>query len=120
MGHILIVDDNEMNRELLARRLQQQHHRFAIAADGIEALDALRETEFDLVLLDVMMPRMDGYQTLQEIKSDPALRHLHVVMISADHELESVMKCIELGADDYLFKPFNAMLLKARLSNILG
>ena len=120
MGHILIVDDNEMNRDLLARRLQQQNHSYAMAEDGFEALDTLREAEFDLVLLDVMMPRLDGYQTLERIKSDPALRHLHVVMISADHELASVMKCIELGADDYLFKPFNAMLLKARLERILG
>jgi adenylate cyclase len=120
MGHILIVDDNEMNREVLARRLQHQHHTFGLAADGLEALEALRQSDYDLVLLDVMMPRMDGYQTLQRIKSDPALRHLPIVMISADHELESVMKCIELGADDYLFKPFNAGLLKSRLANILG
>jgi CheY-like chemotaxis protein len=119
VGHILIVDDNEMNRDVLGRRMEQMHHSFALAEDGLDALEALRQDVFDLVLLDVMMPRMDGYEVLQHIKADPTLKYLPIVMISADHELESVMKCIELGADDYLFKPFNTVLLKTRITNIL-
>jgi DNA-binding response OmpR family regulator len=99
--------------------MEQMDHTYALAEDGIEALDILRQDVFDLVLLDVMMPKMDGYQVLQHIKAEPTLQYLPVVMISADHELESVMKCIELGADDYLFKPFNTVLLRSRITHIL-
>jgi phosphoserine phosphatase RsbU/P len=114
-GHILIVDDNEGNRDMLARQLVKQGHTVASAEHGRAALDRLRTEPFDLVLLDMMMPVLDGYGALQEIKSDPALRHLPVIMISALDELASVVRCIERGAEDYLPKPFNPTLLRARI-----
>jgi phosphoserine phosphatase RsbU/P len=114
-GRILIVDDNEGNRDMLARQLQRQGHTVASAVDGRDALVRLREEPFDLVLLDMMMPVLDGYGTLSEIKQDPALRHLPLIMISALDELGSVVRCIERGAEDYLPKPFNPVLLRARI-----
>jgi adenylate cyclase len=113
---ILVVDDNEMNRDMLSRRLERQGYQSVLAEDGVQALERLPEQPFDLVLLDIMMPRMNGYEVLERIKADPAQRHVPVIMISAVDELDSVVKCIELGADDYLFKPFNPILLKARVS----
>ncbi|HEY9629436.1 MAG TPA: adenylate/guanylate cyclase domain-containing protein [Coleofasciculaceae cyanobacterium] len=114
-GLVLIVDDNEMNRDLLSRRLTKQGHRIVLAEDGLQALETLRQQPFDLVLLDVMMPGMNGYQVLEHVKSDAALRHIPVIMISALDDIDSVVRCIELGAEDYLFKPFNPTLLKARI-----
>ncbi len=114
-GLLLIVDDNEDNRDVLARRLQKQGHWAVTAASGAEALSVLAEQPFDLVLLDVMMPEMDGYEVLFRIKSDPQTRHLPVIMISALDELESVVRCIDMGAADYLPKPFNPTLLRARV-----
>ena len=118
-GRILVVDDVEMNRDLLARRLQQQGHTVSLAENGRKALEALRAREFDLVLLDIMMPEMDGYQVLAEMMGDAALKHIPVIMISAVTEMDSVVKCIEMGATDYLPKPFNAVLLKARVVSTL-
>ncbi len=118
-GRLLVVDDVEINRDLLSRRLMQQGHAVESAENGRRALEMIRAEEFDLVLLDIMMPEMDGYQVLTEIMGDPALRHLPVIMISAMTEMESVVKCIELGATDYLPKPFNAVLLKARVGATL-
>jgi DNA-binding response OmpR family regulator len=114
-GTILVVDDNDMNREVLARRLERQGHIVALAASGQEALDLLRAGKFDLVLLDVMMPEMNGYQVLQYMKADRVLRDIPVIMISALDEIDSVVLCIEMGAEDYLPKPFNPVLLKARI-----
>jgi sigma-B regulation protein RsbU (phosphoserine phosphatase) len=114
-GYILIVDDNEGNRDMLARQLLRQGHTVDTAVDGRDALARLRAAPFDLVLLDMMMPVLDGYGTLREIKDDPALRHLPVIMISALDELGSVVRCIERGAEDYLPKPFNPVLLRARI-----
>ncbi|WP_088894283.1 adenylate/guanylate cyclase domain-containing protein [Leptolyngbya ohadii] len=114
-GRVLVVDDNEMNRDLLSRRLQRQGHIIVMAENGQEALEKLRSQPFDLVLLDVMMPVMNGYQLLETLKADPDLRHIPVIMISALDDLDSVVRCIELGAEDYLFKPFNPTLLKARI-----
>ncbi len=114
-GHILVVDDNEGNRDMLSRQLQRQGHTVATAADGRAALERLRAETFDLVLLDMMMPVLDGYGALDAIKSDPALRHLPVIMISALDELASVVRCIERGAEDFLPKPFNPTLLRARI-----
>lgn len=118
-GVILIVDDNEMNRDLLSRRLQRQGHTILMAENGREALEQLQLQSFDLVLLDVMMPEMNGYQVLETLKSDPTLRHIPVIMISALDDMDSVVRCIELGAEDYLFKPFNQVLLKARIGACL-
>jgi adenylate cyclase len=114
---LLVVDDIEDNRFTLTRRLKRQgYENVAEATNGREALDALRAEPFDLVLLDVMMPEINGYETLERIKSDPSLREIPVIMISAMDEMESVVRCIKLGAEDYLPKPFNATLLQARVS----
>jgi signal transduction histidine kinase len=118
-GLILVVDDVEANRDVLARRLERQGHQSAVAASGIEALSLLSTVPFDLVLLDVMMPEMDGFETLKRIKSNPALWGVSVVMITALDEVDSVVRCIELGAADYLTKPFNPVLLQARIGSCL-
>lgn len=114
-GRILVVDDNPGNRDMLARQLERQGHSVAAAEHGQDALAQLRASPFDLVLLDMMMPVLDGYSTLLEIKGDKALQHLPVIMISALDELGSVVRCIERGAEDYLPKPFNPTLLRARI-----
>jgi adenylate cyclase len=118
-SHILVVDDNKMNRLLLARGLEQQGHRVSFAENGREALEMLHAQGFDLVLLDVLMPEMDGYQVLGELTADTELKNVPVVMVSAVGELESVVKCIEMGAEDYLPKPINPVLLKARIGSSL-
>jgi adenylate cyclase len=115
-GTILIVDDNPVNRLLLGRGVEQQGHAVVFAEHGREALELLRQGDFDLMLLDVEMPELDGYQVLAELKVDPHLRDLPVVMTSALDELGSVVKCIEMGAEDYLTKPINPVLLQARIS----
>jgi CheY-like chemotaxis protein len=113
---ILVVDDNEMNRDMLSRRLERQGYRSMVAEDGLQAMELVRAHAFDLILLDIMMPRLNGYQFLEQAKADPALRHIPIIIISAVDDLDSVVKCIEMGAEDYLFKPFNPILLKARIS----
>lgn len=118
-GSVLVVDDVEANRDLLSRRLQRQGHTVTIAENGLKAIDLLQKQTFDLILCDIMMPEMNGYQVLEHIKTDPALRHIPVIMISALDDIESVVRCIELGAEDYLFKPFNPTLLKARINACL-
>lgn len=113
---LLVVDDNAMNRDMLSRRLNRNGYNVYLADDGQQAIEMLKQTPYDLVLLDIMMPEVNGYQVLEYIKSDKLLRHIPVIMISALDELESVVKCIELGADDYVTKPFNPILLRARIS----
>jgi CheY-like chemotaxis protein len=113
---ILVVDDNEMNRDMLSRRLQRHNYTTLSAENGARALEMMREHRFDLVMLDIMMPKMNGYEVLETVKKDPDLRHIPIIMISAVDDLDSVVKCIEMGAEDYLFKPFNPVLLKARVS----
>ena len=115
-GTILIADDNRMNRLLLARGLEQQGHTIAYAEDGREALELLGQQRFDLMLLDVLMPELDGYEVLAELKDDPHLRDIPVIMTSALDELDSVVKCVEMGAEDYLTKPINPVLLNARIT----
>jgi DNA-binding response OmpR family regulator len=118
-GRILVVDDSDSNRDMLRRRLERQGYTVATAENGRQALAMLRAGGFDLVLLDVMMPEVDGYQVLQEIKASPELRDLPVVMISALDEIASVVRCIEMGAEDYLPKPFDPVLLQARVGACL-
>jgi signal transduction histidine kinase len=115
-GTLLVVDDNLMNRKMLARSLEKEGHLVETVDSGMKALDMLRAGSFDVVLLDLLMPGMDGSQVLAAIKADRALRHIPVIMVSAQDELDSVVKCIEMGAEDYLPKPFNPVLLKARLN----
>ena len=113
---LLVVDDNENNREMLSRRLAREGYKqVTVAADGRQALELLATQPFDLVLLDIMMPEVNGYQVLETLKADPARRDIPVIMISALDEMESVIRCIELGAEDYLPKPFDATLLRARV-----
>jgi class 3 adenylate cyclase len=114
-GRLLVVDDNKVNRLLLGRGLEQQGHRVEFAENGQQALQRLREQPFDLVLLDIMMPELDGYEVLERLTSSPELRDIPVIMTSANDELDSVVRCIEMGAEDFLVKPPNPVLLKARI-----
>jgi two-component system, sensor histidine kinase and response regulator len=118
-GSLLLVEDDETNRDLLSRMLQRQGFQVATAEDGRRALEMIREDAFDLVLLDIMMPGMDGFAVLQHLKADEESRHIPVIMISALDELDSVVRCIELGAEDYLVKPSNRVLLEARIGACL-
>ncbi|MGA9756205.1 MAG: adenylate/guanylate cyclase domain-containing protein [Desulfobaccales bacterium] len=117
-GSLLVVDDNEINRDLLCRYLGRQGHTVQAAPDGLKALEMIDTGAFDLVLLDIMMPGLNGYQVLQHLKNS-AWRDLPVIMISALDEMDSVVRCIELGAEDYLAKPFNPVLLRARVGACL-
>lgn len=119
-GHILVVDDSEENRAVLARRLSLMGHTVELAEDGRQALQVLSRQSFDAILLDVMMPEMDGYQVLEYLKADNDLRHIPVIMITAVDAIESVIKCVQMGAEDYLPKPFNKELLQARLNTSLA
>jgi two-component system cell cycle response regulator len=116
---ILVVDDDPINRMVLTRDLEREGHRVATAADGVRALEALRAEPFDIVLLDVLMPELDGYETLAQIERDEKLRHVPVIMVSALEDIDSVVRCIEMGAADYLPKPFDPVLLGARINGCL-
>ena len=118
-GYLLVVDDNEINRDILSRHLERQGHTVAVAENGRQALEMVSTHPFDLVLLDVMMPEMDGYRVLECLKGDEAWRDIPVIMISALDEIDSVVRCIELGAEDYLPKPFDPVLLRARIGACL-
>jgi putative two-component system response regulator len=112
---LLVVDDNEMNRDLLLRRLSNSGFHLVSAGNGEEALQALRAEPFDLVLLDIMMPVLDGYETLKQMQQDSELRRIPVIMITALDDVDSAVRCIEMGAVDYVTKPFNPVLLRARV-----
>jgi len=118
-GTVLVVDDDATNRDVLGRRLERLGYRVRSAADGRDGLDVLREGGTDLVLLDLMMPEMNGYQVLEACRDDDRLRDVPIVMISARDEIDDVVECIALGAEDYLPKPFDPVLLEARVSACL-
>jgi adenylate cyclase len=118
-AHVLVVDDDSVNRLLLSRSLEREGHRFATAENGRRALEMLRADSFDIVLLDVVMPDVDGFEVLAQMQEDGELRHIPVIMISALEDIESVVRGIELGAEDYLPKPFNPVLLRARINGCL-
>lgn len=118
-GRVLIVDDIETNRALLQRHMERERHSVVLAADGHSALALLQTQPFDLMLLDLMMPGINGLEVLRRVKADPATAGLPVVMISALDELDSVVRCLEDGAEDYLPKPFDPVLLHARVNAIL-
>jgi len=120
IGRMLVVEDSAVNANWLMRALAREGHRVTIAENGREALERLHAEPFDAVLLDIMMPEMDGYETLQRIKGDPALRHIPVIMISAIDQMDSVVRCIEMGATDYLPRPVSEPLLAARISACLA
>ncbi|MEO5765323.1 MAG: response regulator, partial [Casimicrobiaceae bacterium] len=114
-ARLLVADDNKVNRLLLTRSLELQGHSVASAENGRVALDLLRGERFDLLLLDMEMPEMDGFQVLEQLKNDLQLRDVPVIVTSSLEGIESVVRCIELGAEDYLSKPVNPVLLKARI-----
>jgi signal transduction histidine kinase len=119
-GRILVVDDEELNRILLFTNLQESGYTVETAEDGRQALQMLRAQPFDAVLLDLIMPQMDGYQVLAEMKQDAALRRTPVIVISSTDEMKSIVRCIEMGATDYLAKPFDPVLLHARIRGSLA
>jgi phosphoserine phosphatase RsbU/P len=114
-GALLVVDDDEVNRELLVRRLRRHGYTVSVAANGLEALKLVRTQPFDLVLLDMMMPGIDGYQVLARMKADSALQNIPVIMLSALDQEIGIARCIEVGAEDYIAKPFNPVFLRARI-----
>ena len=116
---VLVVDDFEANRRNFSRLLKLQGHSATVAENGRQGLALLRERPFDLVLLDIMMPEMDGYQVLEQIRADPSLRQIPVVVISGVEDMASIVRCIELGAADYMLKPCDPLLLRARVSACL-
>ncbi len=119
VGRILVVDDNASNRDLLCRRLVHEGHEVTTAESGREALSILAEQEFDLILLDLMMPDMNGIEVLERLKADVGWFNILVIMISGLSETDAVIRCIEAGAEDYLSKPFNVVLLCARINACL-
>ena len=116
LARILIVDDDELNRDMLVRRLEKNGYQIEEAATGQAALTKLKAGDYDLVLLDILMPGLDGFQTLEFIKADPRLRHIPVIMLTALDDVESTVRCIEAGAEDFVPKPFNPTILRARLT----
>ncbi len=118
-GRILVVDDDEINREMLLRQLSRQQNEVMTAPDGATALAMLRAQRFDILLLDLMMPEMNGFQVLEAVKGDPSLFGVAVIMVSALDEIDTVVRSIEAGAEDYLFKPVNPTLLRARIKSTL-
>lgn len=117
---ILLVDDEEPNRVLITHRLSKEGYRVTAAAGGRQALELLRQQRFDLVLLDLMMPDMDGLATLDAIKSDPFIDTTPVVMLTASNARDSVVHCLSLGAADYLIKPVNPVDLRRRVQRQLA
>ncbi|HZO31518.1 MAG TPA: response regulator [Chloroflexota bacterium] len=116
---LLVVDDDEANRDMLSRRLERLGYQVALAEDGREALDKIADEPFDLILLDIVMPELDGYAVLLRLKADESRRHIPVIVLSASDELDTAVRCIELGAEDYLPKPIDAVLLRARIGACL-
>src|SRR6516165_7439580 len=114
-ARLLIVDDNKVNRLLLSRSVELLGHRIALAENGRIALDKLRKEPFDLLLLDIEMPELDGFAVLEQLKVDPQLREVRVVVTSSVEGLDNIVRSISLGAEDYLRKPVNQVLLKARI-----
>ena len=119
-GSVLIVEDDPINREIMERHLTRQGYQVLLAKGGRQALEMLAAARVDVVLLDLVMPEMDGYETLGRLKTDPELGEIPVIVLSALEDLASVVRCIEIGAEDYIQKPFNPVLLNARLSGCIG
>ena len=115
-GQMLVVDDNRVNRLLLTRALEQNDHKVSNAENGKVAMEMLRAKSYDVILLDIDMPEMNGFEVLEAMLQDEELRYLPVIMTSASDELDRVVKCIEMGAEDYLVKPLNPVLLRARVN----
>lgn len=118
-ANILIVEDDDLNCELLKRRLTNDGYKITTASSAKDAIQLLETSKFDLILLDIMLPDMNGDMVLEKIKSDPVLAHIPVIMVSANGEREMVLKCIDSGAIDYLVKPFSMSVVSPRISRCL-
>ncbi|MDX2213830.1 MAG: response regulator [Oculatellaceae cyanobacterium bins.114] len=118
-GAVLVVDDELSTRLYVSRQLEQQHYVVSLAENGTQAMELVQSQVFDLILLDIIMPEMNGYRVLEQLKSSSSHRNIPVIMISSADDLEGVVRCIQLGAEDYLFKPLNPILLKARVGACL-
>ncbi len=118
-GRILVIDDREHNRYLLARQLDRRGHTVVTAIHGRQGLEYAQQQPFDVILLDLMMPEMDGFTVLDQLKCDSQMRHIPVIVISAIDEIDDVVRCIDAGAEDYLTKPINTTLLHAKVNACL-
>src|SRR5262245_865763 len=118
-GTILVVDDDGVSRAVLANLLENQGHAVVLAKDGPEGLQLAAQRAVDLIVLDILMPGMDGYDVVAALKADPALREIPVVMISSIDDMSGIVRSVKLGAEDYIFKPFDEVLLKARIDGCL-
>ncbi|MDH5360747.1 MAG: response regulator [Gammaproteobacteria bacterium] len=116
---VLVVDDNEMNRDVLSRRLQREGYVVSTAEDGSKALSMLSKEKYDIVLLDIMMPDMDGFETLRNMRTEASSKEIPVIMLTSVNEMDDVKKCIGLGANDYVLKPYNMDDLKRRMEKFL-
>ena len=114
-GRLLVADDDPLNRDLLARRLSRQGYQVTLANNGQQALQLIHQHSYDLILLDMIMPGLDGRQVLAQLKSDPGLSEIPVIMISAMDQENGIARCIEAGAEDYISKPVNPVFLRARI-----
>ena len=119
-ARVLVVDDNSVNRDLVVRHLSRAGHQSEQAHDGIAGLKLMRATKFDLVLLDIMMPEMDGFKVLEQMSSDDSLRDIPVIMLTSLDEVDAATACLQMGADDFMSKPFDASVLQARIEAVLG
>ena len=114
-GNLLIVDDNKVNRLLMSRSVEMLGHHASVAENGKVAMQMLSERSYDVLLLDIEMPEMDGFEVLEAMKADPKMRDMPVIVTSSVEGLDNIVRCIELGAEDYIPKPVNKVLLKARV-----
>ena len=115
-GTLLVVDDSPHNRDILRRNLERIGYTVETVGEGTTALQRLRESMFDLVLLDVLMPGMDGYSVIRELKASVDTKHIPVIVISAVDESSAVIRCVQMGAEDYIMKPFDAVLVRVRVN----
>ena len=118
-SRVLIADDNEQNRELLDAYLADENYEILMANDGQETMDAIEANQPDLILLDIMMPRMSGYEVCEKIKSDPEKQNIPVLMVTALNEMGDIEKAVKAGCDDFLTKPVNQLELKTRVRSLL-
>lgn len=117
--HILVIEDNEMNRELLARRLEKEGYRVTRADDGYLGLGMLDVKQFDLVMLDLLMPKIDGFEVLQKMQASPEWKHIPVIVITSLTDPDTAADCIRQGASDFITKPFHSVLMLARVQSTL-
>lgn len=119
-ARVLVVDDNSVNRDLVVRHLSRSGHQSEQAHDGIAGLKLMRATKYDLILLDIMMPEMDGFEVLEQMSSDDSLRDIPVIVLTSLDEVDAATACLQMGADDFMSKPFDASVLQARIEAVLG